>query len=122
MAISLITGIVWCLCIFTITPSAVRAAGGRIAFSGAVVVPSCNVATAESAKAEVTASGTQVEATRLGCAESGNATRTSSQVYARVVERLSSAVPDRVLKYFDAYVKASRVGAEDPVLLIQTYE
>jgi hypothetical protein len=42
--------------------------------------------------------------------------------FALTVVRLSSSVPDRVLKYFDAYVKAGRSDVADPVLLTQVYE
>ena len=121
MVNSLIAEIVFCACIFVMNLSPARADGGRINFSGAVVAPTCSLTTADIPKVGVTALRTLVDTDRLKCAKSGNGAGSSPQIFVFTAERLSSSVPDRVLQYFYAYVKASRVDAADPMLVIQTY-
>lgn len=104
------------------TPAEASAAGGQIMFSGAVVEPTCSVSTSESTAIAAVAPGKEIEVQRLACAGSGNPTIVVRRMYALTAVRLSSSVPDPVLRYFDAYVKASRPDATDPVLLTQTYE
>jgi hypothetical protein len=93
---------------------------GRITFTGAVVEPTCDV-TAESAVTLVTRASAQDLRRRASCA-GPNATAAAAQIYVMTVVRLSDSVTDRVLKYFDTYVRASRPDAVDPELLTQTYE
>lgn len=100
---------------------AASAEGGRITFSGAVVAPTCGVSSPViTMVAAVPHAVTETQ--RLTCATSGNAGSAASRIYALTVVHLSSSVPDRVLKYFDAYVKAGRPDAADPILLTQVYE
>lgn len=65
---------------------------------------------------------TQAGTRRLACGKLDHAATGAAQRYVLTTEHLSSSVSDRVLKYFDAYVKASQPHAADPVLLTQTYE
>jgi hypothetical protein len=121
MTISLMAEVAWCLCTILFVPLPVRAENGQIFFSGSVVEPTCNAAAAEDMAITEVAPTVAAE-TRKTCVGPGNATAAASRIYALTVVRLSNSVPDRVLKYFDAYVKASRSNATDPVLLTQTYE
>lgn len=121
MSISLMAEVAWCLCTLLLVPLPARAESGQITFSGSVVEPTCNAATA--GNMAITAAAPVIAAeTRQTCAGPGIATVAASRIYALTVVRLSSSVPDRVLKYFDTYVKTSRTDAADPVLLTQTYE
>lgn len=104
-----------------LAPSIASAEEGRITFSGAVVVPTCSVATSLIAMVAAVPHAT-TETQRLTCAMSGHAGNAAPRIFALTVVRLSSSVPDRVLKYFDAYVKAGRSDVADPVLLTQVYE
>jgi hypothetical protein len=94
--------------------------GGRITFTGAVVEPTCGVK-AERLEALVARSSGPHRLNRMTCAGPDVAT-IAPQIYSVTVVRLSSSTTDRVLKYFDAYVKASQPDALDPILLTQTYE
>jgi hypothetical protein len=121
MTISLMAEVAWCLCAILLVPLPVRAENDQITFSGSVVESTCSAAAAEN-MAIAGATPTIAAETRQTCAEPGNVTTAVSRIYALTAVRLSSSVPDRVLKYFDAYAKASRSDATDPVLLTQTYE
>jgi hypothetical protein len=121
MTITLLLIVAGCLGASTFVPFIANAQEGRVTFSGAVVTPTCSVATPVIAMvADVPSAVT--EARQLTCATSGNASVAVPQSYALTVVRLSSSVPDRVLKYFDDYVRASRSDAADPVLLTQVYD
>jgi hypothetical protein len=113
MTISMILVVAWCFGAMTFIPAAASAAEGQINFSGAIVEPTCAIPTAQIA----TRPGTQ----RVACIGSGNIAA-ASRGYALTSVRLTSSVSDRVLKYFDTYVKASQPGTADPVLLTQVYE
>ncbi|MFI4957826.1 MAG: hypothetical protein ACHP7C_01535 [Lysobacterales bacterium] len=94
-----------------------RAAGGRIAFSGAVVTPTCGVVPVGSAQAGG-ASGSQFGVDCLGSAPAGRA----KPAYVVTVSKLTAAEPDRVLEYFSDYVVASQATAQRPMLVTQVYE
>jgi type 1 fimbria pilin len=98
----------------------IDAAGGRITFSGAIVVPTCIVKTEGVETLVANASG-QNRLNRMNCA-GPEANAAEPQVFTVTVVRVSSSTPDRVLNYFDTYVKANRPDAADPLLLTQTYE
>ena len=117
MAISLMVVVASCLCAATSIFSTISAANERIVFSGDIIEPTCRVSTAEIALLDV-APSTHAQAQRWVYAQCGHA----AAVYALTAERLSSSVQDRVLKYFDAYVKPCGSLAAHPVLLTQTYE
>jgi hypothetical protein len=121
MTMSLIVVVAGCLYAMAFIPAAVSAASGQIAFSGAIVEPTCNAPPVEVTMAAY-APGTETRARRLACGKLDHAAAGASQRYVLTTEHLSSSVSDRVLKYFDAYVKASQPHAADPVLLTQTYE
>jgi len=121
MTITLLLIVAGCLGASTFVPFIADAQEGRIAFSGAVVTPTCSIATPVIAMAADVSNAVN-ETRQLTCATSANASLTMPQSYALTVVRLSSLVPDRVLKYFDTYVKAERPGAADPVLLTQAYD
>jgi hypothetical protein len=94
-----------------------RAAGGRIAFSGAVVTPTCGVVPASGTQASGT-SGSQFGVDCLGSAPAGTAKPPSVVT----VSKLTAAEPDRVLEYFSDYVAASQATAQRPMLVTQVYE
>lgn len=119
MTISLMTEVAWCLCTLLLVPLPAQAENGQITFSGSVTESTCDAA--ENTALAGVAPTIAAEA-RKTCAKPGNATAAASRIYALTMMRLSSSVPDRVLKYFDAYVVAGRADAVDPVLLTQTYE
>lgn len=121
MTISLLAEVAWCLGALVFMPLPVLAESDQILFSGSIVEPTCSIEAGESTTATGVAPTITGE-TRRTCAKSVNATAAASQIYALTVVRLSGSVPDRVLKYFDAYVKGSRTDAVDPALLTQTYE
>ncbi|SFK37786.1 hypothetical protein [Rhodanobacter glycinis] len=107
-----------CLLCGLLAAGPAEADGGRITFSGAVVVPTCNTT------AEVIAS-TRVPARlqrryRQNCAGHGPV-ESSVSAYIVTARRLTHAEPDRVLNYFDGYVSASRADAA-PMLITRTYE
>ena len=93
-----------------------RAAGGRIAFSGAVVTPTCSVVPAGGIQADT--SDSQFGADCPGSASAGTAT----PAYVVTVSKLSVAEPDQVLAYFSDYVAASQATAQRPMLVTQVYE
>jgi hypothetical protein len=94
--------------------------GGRMTFTGAIVEPTCAVQAA-SVETLVARSSVQHRLNRVTCAGPDIAAITP-QIYSLSVVRLSSLEADRVLKYFETYVKASRPDAAEPVLLTETYE
>jgi hypothetical protein len=94
--------------------------GGRITFTGAIVESTCGV-TAESAAALATGAPKENLLHQATCT-GPNAAAVAPQIYRVSAVRLSDSVSDRVLKYFDNYVKASGPEAKDPVLVTQIYE
>lgn len=94
-----------------------RAAGGRIAFSGAVVAPTCGVVPVSGTPAGGT-TGSQFSVDCPGSTAVGMA----KPAYVVTVSQLSAAEPDRVLRYFSDYVAASQTTAAHPVLVTQVYE
>ena len=97
------------------------AADGRIVFSGAIVEPTCSVAT-ESIVTMAALVSSRREAHRQTCSIPGHAIAAAPQTYALAVVRLTGSEPDRLLRYFDGYVKTAQVDALHPVLVTQTYE
>lgn len=102
-----------CLCVVGGLVSCDAQAAGRLSFVGAVVTPTCPVM--------VSAQGLQNLPLRHSCASSGSNVG-ASRTFVLAVTRLDGAVDDKVLRYFDAYVRASRANAADPLLVTQTYE
>jgi hypothetical protein len=94
-----------------------KAAGGRIAFSGAVVTPTCGVVPAGGTPTDGT-SGPQFGVDCPGSAAAG----ATKPAYVVTVSKLTAAEPDRVLGYFSDYVAASQTTAQRPTLVTQVYE
>ncbi|MES2314116.1 MAG: hypothetical protein V4566_17660 [Pseudomonadota bacterium] len=122
MNISLLTRLAGCLYMTVFASSPVVAASGRLTFSGAIAEPTCGTAAVADMRASVDPSRTDVEAKRLSCGKPGSAKNVAPVTYRLVTVRLSGAVSDPVLKYFDEYVKANQPDMEDPLLLTRTYE
>ena len=120
MGISLLAEIAWCLGAMVLVPLPALADSDQIIFSGSIVEPTCSIE-AEQSTTVTGVTPTITGEARRTCARSVNTTA-ASQIYVLTVMHLSSSMPDRVLKYFDDYVKASRTDGADPALLTQTYE
>jgi hypothetical protein len=117
-----------CLFVFALGSSAAKAGGGgsiesgTITFVGAIVAPTCNVAT-NPVVLKVAASEPAIRQSSIqSCLGAGEVATNPSRIYAVTVARLSNSESDRVLAYFDNYVRAERPGSADPVLVTQTYE
>jgi hypothetical protein len=96
------------------------ASGGRITFTGAIVEPTCSVST-EHITTMIANPAIQNQSRRMVCTVP-NALTSPAQIYAVTVVRLTGSEPDRVLQYFNNYVKAAQANASGPVLVTQTYE
>lgn len=96
--------------------------GGTITFVGAVVAPTCNIATEPASLTAVTDEAVAPSSHRQLCSGLGGDAPNVARAYALNVVRLTSTESDPVLKYFDNYVKTSGPDAKDPVLATQTYE
>lgn len=107
-----------CLLCGLVGTGSAEAGGGRITFSGAVVVPTCNTA------AEVIASTRNSVRPRpsyqQNCAGHGLA-ESSVSTYIVTKRQLTHVEPDRVLNYFDHYVSGRQPDAA-PMLVTRTYE
>lgn len=91
--------------------------GGTVTFVGAIVAPTCSMAAEDAA----TPSALPTSNSRQTCAGAGSAATNAARIYDVSVQHLSNAESDRVLQYFDNYVRANS-SAADPLLLTQTYE
>lgn len=92
-----------------------HAEGGRIAFSGAVLAPTCSgsgVARTENAG---------VDAAAMVC---DRTTTDPGRTYAREVIRLDAAhvANDPLLGYFAGYAKAEGLDGGQPKLVVRTYD
>lgn len=106
-------------------PSLATAAGGRIAFSGAIVEPTCGVGSAP--MAAITSSpvrGAQVLGRFVCDSGSGRSATAAVQPYALSVVNLASTplAADRLIGYFAGYMKAAGKSEADLQLVTQTYE
>lgn len=97
-----------------------RAADGRVTFSGAVVQPTCASAATNGVPSpdEVGA----LPALRHGCGSNASGPASDGQVFRQTVTRLAANESVPVLKYFNDYVAAGSPGAMRPVLVTRTYE
>jgi len=118
MNISSLAVVAWCLCGMGFIPSLASAAEERIVFTGAIVESSCSITAVESTAAVL---APHTDTHRLICAPRNRAADAAPR-YSLTNKQLSGSESDPVLKYFDAYIKALRPGAADPMLLTQTYE
>jgi type 1 fimbria pilin len=120
--------LVSCFLVSVLGASAVKAGGGgtvdsaTIRFSGAVVEPTCSVATQSvlDLSANVT-QGRQSLQQSCGRSTTAGATTSATPTYKVDVVHLSGAESDQVLRYFTGYVRAAQASA-DPELVTQTYD
>jgi hypothetical protein len=120
--------LIGCVFVATLGSSAAKAGGagtvesGTVTFVGAIVAPTCNVATnlnvLRAAANETTARQSSVQS----CLGAGEVATNPSRIYAVTVSRLSNSESDRVLQYFANYVRTEQPGSADPVLVTQAYE
>ncbi|MGC1549121.1 MAG: hypothetical protein WA777_11385 [Rhodanobacter sp.] len=96
--------------------------GGTITFVGAILAPTCNIATVPDSLTAVAGEAVAPTSHRQICSGPGGDAANMARAYALNVVRLTSTESDPVLKYFDNYVKAGDPTAKDPVLVTQTYE
>jgi len=92
---------------------------GTIRFAGAVVEPTCSIASMQGVLN--VASSTTVQQNCAGQAATTDATSSASRPYEVNVVHLSGSESDQVLRYFAGYVRAAQASA-DPMLVTQTYE
>lgn len=98
--------------------------GGTITFTGMVVEPTCSVATV-STDVGLAPGAVQVHQPLQRSCSSATATGPTAKVsrpYIVDVVRLSGTEPDRVLRYFENYVRAAQPQSANPQLITQTYE
>jgi hypothetical protein len=120
--------LVGCFLVSAFGVSAARAGGGgtidggTIRFSGAVVEPTCSIATMQSVQMLATSTAPVHESLQQSCANPAGAgvATNASPTYTVDVVHLSGAEPDQVLRYFAGYIRAAQASA-DPVLMTQTY-
>jgi type 1 fimbria pilin len=120
--------LVSCFLVSVLGASAVKAGGGgtvdsaTIRFSGAVVEPTCSVATQSvmDLSANVTQGRQSLQQSCGGSTTAGAAT-SATPTYKVDVVHLSGAESDQVLRYFTGYVRAAQASA-DPELVTQTYD
>lgn len=122
MPISSMPLLVVSLCAMTFAPFMAAAESGRITFSGVVVEPTCEVLPMESKLVVANVSGMDLWTGRFVCGKPSRTSGKTSARYTLTFVRLSNAVPDRLLQYFDKYVRAARPDAVDPTLLTLTYQ
>lgn len=93
---------------------AAKAEGGRVAFSGAIVEPTCEIQPERFAVPE--------PSRRIGCPSATAAPGESTRGYVMTVTKLSAGTPDRLLSYFAGYLDGSGSSPESARLVTQTYE
>ncbi|WP_266159229.1 hypothetical protein [Dyella silvatica] len=108
-------------------PSQAVAAGGRIAFSGAIVEPTCGVGSGPMAAivaAPVRAASAQSLGRFVCDSGAGRSATAAVQPYALSVVNIASTpwAADRLIGYFANYVKAAGQNQADLQLVTQTYE
>jgi type 1 fimbria pilin len=120
--------LVSCFLVSVLGASAVKAGGGgtvdsaTIRFSGAVVEPTCSVATQSVLDLAANATqGHQSLQQSCGGSTSAGATTSATPTYKVDVVHLSGSESDQVLRYFSGYVRAAQASA-DPELVTQTYD
>jgi hypothetical protein len=96
--------------------------GGTITFTGAIVEPTCGVTVAPSELNPAVDGNMRAQANQHSCFGPGGQQADVEGIYAQSVVRLSDAEQDRVLNYFDSYVRAGSPNGAAPVLVTQTYE
>jgi type 1 fimbria pilin len=114
--------IMWagCTLAMIVGSSSVRADGGSISFSGAVVEPTCSIS---DARIDVAPTHSDPNATpgRFACGSADTAAD-AGRAYSLTEVSLDAAAiaDDRVLAYFAGYLSAA--GIAEPKLVTQTYE
>jgi type 1 fimbria pilin len=100
--------------------STVSAEESKIVFSGSIVAPTCPVALTETTASAASASTSLGQ--RFDCDAGSAHASAASRFYASTTVQISGSQADRVLRYFDEYVKSGSPNAKDPVVVTQTYE
>jgi len=119
MTSQLCTLLAGCILATIFGTSTARAASGRIAFSGAIVAPTC---AASEAHIGAVALGQNKTSGWLVCGNPATATD-AGRVYSVTVASLgTSSTSDRLLNYFTGYVNAAGIGPANPKLVTQTFE
>ena len=119
MAASLGSRLAGCALIVFVGVSTVRAATGRMAFSGAVVEPTCSTeGVPVGPAAQPIDSSTSA---RFAC---GRTATDSGRSYSREVTHLTAAdvEHDRLLAYFASYARPGDAGATVAEVVVHTYD
>jgi hypothetical protein len=119
-----------CFLVSALGAPAVRAGGGgtieggTITFVGAIVEPTCSVATAPGTLSLAGRAAPVHPGLQQSCAGSTAAGEPASASRPHEVDvvHLSASESDRVLRYFANYVRVAQPGSADPMLVTQTYE
>ncbi|GLQ99492.1 hypothetical protein [Dyella mobilis] len=100
--------------------------GGTISFIGAVVAPTCSVATDQQSLSALIGTSGLHPSQSFNCSNPAAGAEAStadpSRIYAVDVDHLTRSEPDQVLNYFASYVRAAQTGPADPVLVTQSFE
>ncbi|GAB2563026.1 hypothetical protein GCM10027066_02870 [Dyella jejuensis] len=96
--------------------------GGTITLVGAIVEPTCSIATQSAALSAAIGKVAGGAATEEACSGPSGAVAKDSPVYVVSAVSLTDAEADPVLKYFNNYVMAGQPQAQHPKLVTQTYE
>lgn len=125
--------LVWggCFLVSLLATSVARAGGGgtieggTITFSGAIVEPTCSIASMPGALNLPIDAARKHQPLQRNCLTptTASAATAVSRPYSVSVVHLSASEPDRVLNYFANYVLATQPsGSAGPMLVTQTYE
>jgi hypothetical protein len=119
MAVSAGRALAGCALIAFIGVSAVRAATGRIAFSGAIVEPTCSGESVAIGPVSASFDGSVIA--RLSC---GRTAADPGRVYSRTVTHPTAAnlEHDRLLAYFASYAHAAGDGETTVKVVVNTYD
>ena len=123
MTSQLCTLLAGCILATIFGTSTARAASGRIAFSGAIVAPTCAASEAPHIGVATTAQPGQNQTSgRFVCGSAG-AVADAGRSYSVTVASLgASTTGDRLLNYFTGYVNAAGIGQASPKLVTQIFE
>jgi hypothetical protein len=119
--------LVSCFLVSVLGASAVKAGGGgtvdsaTIRFSGAVVEPTCSIATQSVLDLASATQGHQSLQQSCGGSTAAGVPTSATPTYKVDVVHLSGSESDQVLRYFTGYVRAAQASA-DPELVTQTYD
>ncbi len=113
--------LVGCALAMSLVAMNAKASDGRVNFSGAIVEPTCQVDQRNLDMAGLLAADAPVS-TRIACAGDAGTTSKAPQAYTLTVTPVSTATPDRLLRYFAAYVAVGGADRMDVGMVTQTYD